>query len=248
MRWRSLGAIGIVGGALVALAAGAKEPAAGGATSTSNSADAPKASAEASDETEDSAEEESSEPGLGDEAPPAAATKKEPPPSPLTPRADEFPKERPALDTQALDALLGEIATLRGRVAALTTTLFASKLVVVFDAEGDDSRFESLTITLDGGVIYSAPKKAVTDEPIVVYEHAVAPGYHTIGVETERYDVRSKDYKHWQQSKFSVLIPDKKKLRAHISLSDDSDIAEDFPEDEDGEYELGTRLRAQVVE
>src|SRR5690606_11722531 len=146
------------------------------------------------------------------------------------------------------DQLLSDIAALRSRVAALTTTLFKSKLRIIVETEGDEARITSFVVTLDDGVVFSAPARFVAEDEKVVYEHAVAPGHHVIGVEIEREDTRGQQYKTWQTSKFSVLVPDSQLLETHMVVTDDSDMAEDFPEDEDGEYELEVRLRARVTE
>jgi hypothetical protein len=184
------------------------------------------------------------------DAPPtaAASTGEGPRPSPLNPEADEFPHGEPAPGPAELDALLSDIASLRGRVAALTTSLFSSKLRVYVRTEGDDARVDSFVVTLDDGVVFTAEGQFVAEDDRVVYEHAVAPGNHVLGVEVERHDARGKGYRTWQSTRLSIVVPDKKLLEVDLRIEDDSDMAEDFPDDEDGEYELDVRARARVVE
>ena len=136
----------------------------------------------------------------------AAEQKAETKPSPLTPAPSEFPSGVAKPPPFEYDKLLGDIATLRSRVAALTTTLFASKLRVVVETRGDDARLASFNITLDDGVVFAAPER------------------------------------------FSVVVPENKLVDTHLTVSDDSDMAEDFPDDADGEYDLRVKLRARVVE
>ena len=167
--------------------------------------------------------------------------------SPLTPEPGEFPQGAPKPPPVAYDKLLSDIAALRSRVAAVTTTLFSSKLRVLVGVEGDDARIASFRVTLDDGIVYSAPERFGTDEPQVVYEHAVAPGHHMLGVEIERYDARNREYRTWQSSKFSVIVPESKQLESSFRIQDGSDMADDFPDDQDGEYDLRVRLRARVV-
>jgi hypothetical protein len=169
-------------------------------------------------------------------------------PSPLTPAPAEFPSGAAKPPPFEYDKLLGDIAALRSRVAALTTTLFASKLRVVVETDGDDARLASFSITLDDGVVFAAPDRFSADDERVVYEHAVAPGHHVVGVEIERYDARNKEYRTWQSSRFSVVVPESKLVDAHLTVADDSDMAEDFPDDQDGEYDLRVKLRARVEE
>ncbi len=169
-------------------------------------------------------------------------------PSPLTPKPEEFPSGVAKPPPFEYDKLLGDIAALRSRVAALTTTLFASKLRVVVETKGDDARLASLNITLDDGVVFAAPDRFTAEDERTVYEHAVAPGHHVVGIEIERYDSRNKDYRTWQSSRFSVVIPESKLVDAHLKIIDDSDMADDFPSDADGEYDLRIKLRARVVQ
>lgn len=182
--------------------------------------------------------------------PPKAVTEQKPEqkPSPLTPKPDEFPSGVAKPPAFEYDKLLGDIAALRSRVAALTTTLFASKLRVVVETKGDDARLASFNITLDDGVVFTAPARFSAEDERTVYEHAVAPGHHVVGVEIERYDARNKEYRTWQSSRFSVVIPENKLVHAHLVVVDDSDMADDFPSDADGEYDLRVKLRARVVQ
>lgn len=169
-------------------------------------------------------------------------------PSPLTPAPNEFPTGAPKPAPVAYERLMADIAALRSRVAAVTTTLFSSKLRVLVGVEGDDARVASFRVTLDEGVIYAAADRFGGDEPQVVYEHAVAPGHHMLGVEIERYDARNRSYRTYQSSKFAVVVPESQKLETSFRIEDDSDMADEFPDDQDGEYDLRVRLRAQVVE
>ena len=168
--------------------------------------------------------------------------------SPLTPRPDEFPKRKAVPPAPEYDVLLSDIAALRSRVAALTTTLFKSKLRIVVETDGEEARITSFAVTLDDGIVYSAPARFFAEDEKIVYEHAVAPGHHVVGVEIEREDARGKQYKNWQIARFSVVVPDSQLLETHMLVEDDSNMAEDFPEDSDGEYDLRVRLRARVAE
>ncbi|HVR20879.1 MAG TPA: hypothetical protein VMS65_14310 [Polyangiaceae bacterium] len=169
-------------------------------------------------------------------------------PSPLTPGPGEFPTGAPKPPPVQYDKLLADIAALRSRVAAVTTTLFSSKLRVVVELDGDDARVASFKVTLDDGIVYAAPDRFSPGEPQVVYEHAVASGHHVVGVEIERYDARNREYRSFQTSKFAIVVPESKRLETSFTVEDDSDIAEDFPDDQDGEYELSVKLRAMVID
>ncbi|HTQ08151.1 MAG TPA: hypothetical protein VMI54_30060 [Polyangiaceae bacterium] len=168
--------------------------------------------------------------------------------SPLTPEPNEFPQGAPKPPPVAYDKLLADIAALRSRVAAVTTTLFSSKLRVLVGVQGDDARIASFKLTLDDGIVYSAPENFGGGEPLVVYDHAVAPGHHMLGVEIERYDASNREYRTYQSSKFSIVVPESKRVESSFRIQDGSDMGEDFPKGHDGEYDLRVRLRARVVD
>jgi hypothetical protein len=185
---------------------------------------------------------------LGGPPPPkAAGSSEESKPSTLNPEANEFADGGTQPPPVEYDKLLGDIATLRSRVSALTTTLFASKVRVVVETRGDEARVASFTITLDDGVVFTAPERFSAEDERTVYEHSVAPGHHVLGVDIERFDTRNKEYRTWQSSRFSVVIPESKLVDAHLVIQDSSDMGKDFPDDQDGEYDLRVRLRARVA-
>jgi hypothetical protein len=206
------------------------------------------ASKEAPGETTPSTDARTPGDDLGAPPPKAAEQKPGTQPSPLTPGPGEFPADAPKPPPVEYDKLLADIAALRSRVAAVTTTLFSSKLRVVVELDGDDARVASFKVTLDDGIVYGAPDRFGSGEPQVVYEHAVASGHHVVGVEIERYDARNREYRTFQASKFAIVVPESKRVEARFKVEDDSDMAEDFPDDQDGEYELGVRLRATVID
>lgn len=184
------------------------------------------------------------------DAPPKKEPKSEPASqdaSPLNPEANEFPGAPPAALPAEFDRLLADIAALRGRVAALMTSLFTSKLQVNVESSADEAHVVGLVVTLDGGVIYSSTSFG-NGEPKQVYLHSVAPGHHVLGIQIERVDARAKEYRSWQQSRFSIVVPDKKQVEANFTLEDDSDMGEAFVGSEAGEYALEVELYARVVE
>lgn len=183
---------------------------------------------------------------LGGPPPKAAATGTENKLSPLNPEANEFPDGGSQTPPADYDKLLGDIAALRSRVSAVTTTLFASKVRVVVETRGSDARVANFTVTLDDGVVFTAPERFIAEDERTVYEHAVAPGHHVVGIDIERFDTRGAEYRTWQSSRFSIVIPESKLVDAHVIIQDDSDMGKDFPSDQDGQYDLRVRLRARV--
>ena len=204
---------------------------------------------ERAEETADGATEGAADDVVIDEEPPTPRAKPKKPMSPLNPKPNEFPTKPAPKSPTELDVLLGDIAALRSRVGALTTSLFSSKIQIVTETDGDDNRIKRFVVTLDEGVVFQSKGSVFNaEDEKIVYEHAVAPGHHVVGVTIERYAIANKAYKTWQTTRFSVGGPERKVLRTLIYVEDDSDMGEDFPEDQEGEYSLEINIEAEVVD
>ncbi|HKQ68434.1 MAG TPA: hypothetical protein VJT73_03805 [Polyangiaceae bacterium] len=165
--------------------------------------------------------------------------------SPLNPRADEFPDGGAVSTPAELDKILGDIATLRARVAAIGDTLFKSRIVVKIETRGDHAKIGKLALSLDEGIVYTAPGSFSADDELVVYDHAVAPGRHVLGVDVDRRDDRGETFRTGQNSRVTLEVPENQKLETIVRISDDSDMS-DFPSGQRGSYDLRVRVRARA--
>lgn len=166
--------------------------------------------------------------------------------SPLTPRPEELPDGGAPATPADIDKLLGDIAALRARVAAVSDTLFHSRIVVRVETRGDHAKVARLVVTLDDGVVYTAPAGFRAEDEATIYDHAVAPGKHLLGVEVERRDDRGDGYRAGQTSRFTLDVPENQRLEATVRLDDDSDMASDFPSSRKGSYDVRVRVRARA--
>jgi hypothetical protein len=166
----------------------------------------------------------------------------------LNPTPNEFPRPGSTFANAELDALMARVTALRARIAALSAAMFSSKLRIELRSESDTARLKTLRVSLDGGVVYTAPAQGLFDRPEVVYEHAVAAGSHVVALEVERQDLRAPQFSTWQTSRFVVIVPEKRLLWARLELEDESSLGEDFEDDESGQYELMVRLLLEVSE
>src|SRR6188472_2164353 len=108
--------------------------------------------------------------------------------SPLNPRLEEFLDGGPVSTPADLDKVLGDIATLRARVAAIGDTLFKSRIVLKIETRGDHAKIGKLAVSLDDGIVYTAPPNFFADDETTIYDHAVAPGRHILTVDADRRD------------------------------------------------------------
>jgi hypothetical protein len=165
--------------------------------------------------------------------------------SPLNPAANEF-SDAGVTTPPDYDKLLADIAALRARVAAVSDTLFHSRIAVALEASGSHGRVAALTVSLDDGIVWTSPAAFRADQSTVVYEHAVAPGHHAVSVEVERRDDRNDAFRSTQRSRFIVDVPTDQRLAVEIKLSDDSNMGADFPSNKSGDYSLNVRMSAKA--
>jgi hypothetical protein len=166
--------------------------------------------------------------------------------SPLNPAPNEFSDAGPMAPSVDYDRLLADIAALRARVAAVSDTLFHSRMGIAIETSGDHGRVASLSVSLDDGVVWTSSPSFHADDPTTVYDHAVAPGHHAVTVDVERRDDRNDTFRSAQRSRFIVDVPADNKLLVEIKLWDDSAMGADFPSDKRGQYELRVRARAKA--
>lgn len=231
--------------ALVTMAAAQPRSRPGHATKPKVSVSADSASEEgAAANAADAASPSGSPPGFPVAAPPSDDRGDGGKLSPLNPAPDEFSDAGVSTAPADYDRLLADIAALRARVAAVSDTLFHSRIAVGLRVNGDHARIASLSVSIDDGQVWSSPASFRPDSETTVYDHAVAPGHHAVTVDVERRDDRNDTYRSTQRSRFIVDVPSDRRLSVNLDLSDDSNVGHDFPAGGEGRYEL--RIRAQV--
>jgi hypothetical protein len=171
-------------------------------------------------------------------------------PSPLNPAGSEMPAApgaAPASSTGVdYDKLLSDIATLRARVAAVGDNLFVSRISISARTDGDHGRIARLVVSLDDGVVYTAPQAFHAEDETTVYEHAVAPGRHAVTVDIDRRDDRDDSFRTSQRSRFIVDVPKDQRLNVALRIDDDSNMGGSFPADKSGKYDLRVRMKASA--
>jgi hypothetical protein len=166
--------------------------------------------------------------------------------SPLNPAANEFSDAGVMPPSVDYDRLLLDIGSLRARVAAVSDTLFHSRIAVALETSGDHGRIASMSVSLDDGVVWTSPPTFRAEDATTVYDHAVAPGHHALTVDVERRDDRNDAFRSAQRSRFIVDVPADERLLVELKLWDDSNMGADFATDKAGRYELRVRARAKA--
>ncbi len=165
--------------------------------------------------------------------------------SPLTPQSQELPGSVADAGTPVdYDRLLADIAALRARVAAVSDNLYRSRIAIALQTDGDHAKIARLAVSLDDGVVFTAPSTFAASDMTAVYDHAVAPGRHAVTIDVERKDARDETFRTSQRSRFTVDVPRDNKLDVQVKIIDDSSMGADFPSDRSGKYDLRLRVKA----
>ncbi len=145
------------------------------------------------------------------------------------------------------DALMDELIATRARVAVVGRQVFETRLVVkVINRTGRSQNLTSLGLRLDGAPIFEADSGNVgADDARQVFEGFAAPGPHALGVELEIRAREGDAYRSSRSDTYRLQVVEGKLTEVTILIDDSSDIAESFPESEDGQYD--TRVRVRVL-
>ncbi|RLB52079.1 MAG: hypothetical protein DRJ42_15685 [Deltaproteobacteria bacterium] len=184
---------------------------------------------------------------VGDEAGgPAAA------PSPGA-AAPEEPAADPFLDAEGPDlgpireeftAIMDELVQVRSRVAVLGRQLFRTRMTVsVQNRAGDDNNLASMVLKLDGAPIFQGEGGEVSEDGAQVFDGFAAPGPHVLTIEVEQRARANDEYRYELRDTYRFQVIRDRLIEVTIVLDDDSDIAEDFEDDEEGEFDVRTRMR-----
>jgi hypothetical protein len=206
---------------------------------------AAKTDAQAPDESRDTASANDAAAGPPEPPPVAEGTDGGVKPSPLNPTQQEMPNNAVDAGTPLdYDRLLADIAALRARVAAVSDNLYQSRVAVALQTDGDHGKIARLTVSLDDGVVYTAPASFAASDMTIVYDHAVAPGRHAVTVDIDRKDDREESFRTSQKNRFTVDIPRDHRVEVQVKVIDDSSMGKDFPADKSGKYDLRVRVKA----
>jgi len=133
----------------------------------------------------------------------------------------------------------------RARIATLGRSLFRTKIRIdVQDRSGDDQSLARIAVMLDGAPVFRAQGAEFNGEDGKrVFEGFAAPGPHTVTVEVE---MRARDgdtYRYTLRDAYRFEVIRDKMTEVVVVLDGESEIAEDFADDGEGEYDVRTRFR-----
>jgi hypothetical protein len=181
-------------------------------------------------------------------APAASATEPSAPQAPPTavpPAGDDG--ELASLQ-QDMAQVMDDLVQARARVAVLGKALFKTRVRVKLDNRAaPDQTAVRLGLWLDGAPIWSGDGSALRDAERALFDGFAAPGAHLLTVEVEQRARQDEAFRYTLHESYRFMVVAEKRTDLKLVLDDDSDMAEDFPDDHEGEYDVRTRLQVRAV-
>jgi hypothetical protein len=135
----------------------------------------------------------------------------------------------------------------RARAAVLGKALWKTTVAIKIDNQAEDQVAVRVALWLDGAPVWSGDGSALRDPERTMFSGFLAPGQHVLTYEVEQRARADEKYRYTLRAshRFTALRERRSELR--LVLEDDSDIAEDFADDEEGEYDVRARLQVRAI-
>jgi hypothetical protein len=149
---------------------------------------------------------------------------------------------------QELAQVMDDLVQARARVALLGKSLFKTRVRVRLDNRAADSQTAvRIALFLDGAPIWTGDGAALRDPKQNLFDGVAAPGPHVLGLEIEQRARGDDAYRYTLRDNYHFNVLRERRTDLTLILDDDSDIAEDFKDDDEGEYDVRTKLEVHAA-
>lgn len=165
--------------------------------------------------------------------------------APVAPqRAPDDAAELRALEDE-LAAMMDELITARARAGVLAQALFQSELEVEVVRRADALNIEQLTLRVDGAPVHAGDGSALSRDRATLFTGHVAPGMHELTLELSERARENAQFGYVRSERFRIDVKPRQRTRVELVVRDDSDMAEQANDGDDGSYEVSTELRVR---
>jgi hypothetical protein len=149
------------------------------------------------------------------------------------------------LETE-LASVLDELIQARTRTSVLVKTLFRTPVEVWVIRRADDQRLAHITLRLDGVPVHDSDGSALASGEAKLFTGFAAPGLHDLAIEISEESRERSDYRYVRSERFRIEVKKDTRTNIELVLRDSSDMAEELPEGDPGEYDVRTIMRARA--
>ena len=139
----------------------------------------------------------------------------------------------------------GPDVSARARTSAMVKALFGTRVTVWVARRADDQRLARIVLRFDGVPVHDSEGAALAREEAQLFDGFAAPGVHELTVVISEASPRKPEYSYTREEKFRFEVKKDTRTKIRVLLRDDSDMAEELPEDDEGEYHVETTVRIE---
>lgn len=169
--------------------------------------------------------------------------------------SNETKPARPQLSPEKLAALraessqlIDEMAQARAKAALLGKTLFKTQVrLKLQNLAAPDPRLVKVVLKLDGSPVFVGDGEALHgDDARQIFEGFIAPGRHVLTAELKQQSREDATFGYNLHDTYHFKAQRDKLSELTLIVDDDSDMASDYPDDGDGEYDVRLKLRIRT--
>lgn len=146
-----------------------------------------------------------------------------------------------------LSAVLDELIQARTRASVLSKALFRTRIDIHVRRRANDQQLMRVKLSLDGVPVHDSNGAAVVEDEARLFSGYVAPGVHEISIEVSEQAKQNPTYRYTRLERFRIETKKDTSTEVEVLLRDDSDMAEELPQGDDGKYQVSTRVRVTPV-
>jgi hypothetical protein len=146
-----------------------------------------------------------------------------------------------------LSAVMDELIQARTRASVLAKTLFRTRIDINVLRRADDQQLVRIKLALDGMPIHDSDGASLRGDEARLFSGFIAPGTHEISLELTEQAKENPVYRYTRAERFRIETKKQTSTQVDILLRDNSDMAEELPEGDDGKYEVSTRVRVTPI-
>jgi hypothetical protein len=151
----------------------------------------------------------------------------------------------PAVDAELAQSM-DELVQARARAGVLARALFRSQLAVDVVRRADAQRLSHVTLRLDGSPVHDSDGSGLARDRATLFTGYVAPGMHELSVELSEAAKENASFGYTRRETFRIELKKDRRTSVELVLRDDSDMAEEAADGDDGSYDLHTTLRVRT--
>lgn len=170
-------------------------------------------------------------------------------PAPAAPNAQSEPKhDRLAALREETSQLIDEMSQARAKAALLGKTLFKTQVRLrVQNLAAPDPRLIKIELKLDGAPVFVGDGTSLSgDDARRVFEGFIAPGRHILTAELKQQSREDAAFGYTLHDSYHFKVQRDKLSELTLIVDDDSDMASEYPDDGDGEYDVRLKLRVRT--